>query len=325
MVQLTTDLTQVMRQVEQDLNKIEEVLAQTIHFISRDLESMAVRLSGGSEFLQKELEEHLNQEVRDRIVRAKGLCTRFLRVTENAVNMAESLDPWERLKSSIFESDWYKRKFPTDYERRKKLKEIKREKRYIPEREDVIEEDRQMMSILEEIRKRREQRKRSMLDLKTAQSSDAVGSIKESLQSLNSFITKYFLSESPIMLAADKVHQRLHKSIKDLREHGLGAQVNLISEVFGDKQGPGKYVKSGNKAFLQPVRALLEQALEVLKGLITNPERVQETLRKLPEEPTVPQQPTMSPKTQQTEKLKKKIGAFNREKQRDKMLQRLQN
>jgi hypothetical protein len=315
-----------MRHVEHDLNEMEETLARTLYLANRDLGSIATKMSEGSGFLQKEIEEQLNQEVRDKIMKAKSLCTRFLRVTENAVNMAESLDPWERLKSLVFESDWYRKKFPTDYDRRKKLKELEREKKYIPEREDTAErEDQQLTTILEEIRKRREQRKRSMLSSRAAQSNDIEESINTSLQSLNGFITRYFLDESPIILAADKVQQRLHKSIKNLREYGLGAQVNLISEVFGDKEGPGRYIKSGNKAFLLPIRALLEQALETLRSLSSNPERVQEMLRKLPEEPVIPQQPTMPPKVQQVEELKKKIGAFYRQRQRDKMLQRLTN
>lgn len=130
-------LTSALRQVDSRLESISSGLADIFREISSEeieILKQAREELGGDE--PKEKFEHFSRGIRQGTQRniythlgeAKDLTERLLAVTRRLRKTTQKVEPLERIKTDIkdvvIQSDWFKKRFPLEYERHRRQKEV---------------------------------------------------------------------------------------------------------------------------------------------------------------------------------------------------------
>jgi len=293
-------LTKTLKEVEARLSNVSSGIAtlfERLHDEEPAIIEQALKDRGVPEAHRAhgkaEIEELLETQIYGRLDEAKKLAERFLAVTRKITDISKKVEVWERFKADVkklvFESDWYKKRFPADYERRRRMRETpwaqETYRRWLPGREPSEEywyENRPGAY--------RGYSADSRQSIKTASLEDIRKQVVGLTEEVYDLVKEYFGAEGPIVSAADNIRDYLIKlrrpglldkltsipkvgellgliSGKKEKQEAISEIIRIIETIFGYEGRPGQYVTLGEKAFLMPT--LLE-----LQGAATGLDRV---------------------------------------------------
>lgn len=252
---------------------------------------------------REEILQVLEGQVSSKLDEAQKLVGRFLTVTRKISDISKKTEMWERIKSDIkkliFESEWYKKRSPIDYERRRRQREYpwsqETYRRWLPEREETEEywQEREHRRHPEESKIEKPWYAPASIKqhiVKMGSASEIRVRISKLVEEVVDLTEEFFDPEGPIVTGADNIRDyliKLNKSglldklskipkIGDLinlfsgkKEKGeaISELIRIIENVLGYHGRPGQYVTLGEKAFLRPLLLELQDASAGLENV----------------------------------------------------------
>lgn len=278
------NLTQVLAQVEQELESLQDDTREILRSLEGNKEAIVaqaiavtVREADPNKrvFLEGVIEENIDDALAD-IHRARNLVGRLSTVTRNVIEISRRAEKtWhDTLMDFIRETKWYRERFPVQYEERRRRKEYERfrmrPEQFHPRPWRGEEAPGAMRGPeLEEMRIPAAARISNPLFQKRAQLEPIAEAIESVFRRLFQIMQTYYMADSPVLQAANRVvgriKKRMGKQLDSAKARGLKDQLQVLENLFGFEQQPGRYLTSGGRAFLLPVARMLQDALTKLQ------------------------------------------------------------
>jgi len=301
--QLTKTLTQLQLEFDRILEDLGDVL-QDIESSKEFLINSVVAVVSPNLPLDKRqyaediMSETIDQSVQE-IVQAKNWIGRLNNITRNGLDISEKVErSWlDVLKEHLYESKWFRERFPLEYEKRQREKEYQRY-RLRPEtfygkpskdtretyrvRPDMLEPDIEKASKIPTLQRRAQSMEQVQQIL-----NQYAAVVEQVLQHLLQLIQSYFSDDSPILnlsnaLVSQIKSKRSHQINPTLKE-ALSDEIQALEALFGSEEHPGKYITSGSRAFLIPAMRSLQNAVQRLYEPTKQLEEIETTTKEVGE------------------------------------------
>jgi len=349
--QLTKTLTFVQTELNRLLEQLEEVLRSLEGGKAALINSIKAAVSPNE--AQQDVEEMIREEdiIQENITRAlqeiaqaRSWIGRLNNVARNGVDIAKKVEQtwFEAMKNFVQESRWYREHFPLEYEKRQREKEYERYrlrpetfygKPTADEMERIREISKSHPELLRDLPKMEDIKVRSSLQrVAQVKELDAlIEQVEQITKEIMELITTYFSADSPILEASNNIVGKLKsdraRKIDPTLQEALGDEVQALEAMFGFGEYPGKFITSGNRAFLIPAIKSLQAAMQRLSEPVKQVgetaairEQVQEDVRQ--QKPPHPITPSPVRKSRR-EVLLEKLNIIANRKRRCRIIQRI--
>lgn len=303
--QLDAPITKFLKEIEAELIQISSGLVDVMQVLQSQSNALI------EQWLQetpvehrqaeiKEIQGVLQSKVYDPLREAKYTADRFARTTQNAQDLSKKTEIWERFKDEVkdlvYESDWYKKRFPADYERRRRKREMQRYRQIKPypeERRELIRPEERVLRTQPFAAQLKERLS------KVGQLENIQGYLQELIDQTMELYRGYFTADSPIVKASDKTSKTFRylekvpafilgtifskipilsniaeafgkmlggAGTKDKRKL-IQEQRRMLENVFGFEGQPGKYITMGGDGYVMPIITHTQEAMRGLQEL----------------------------------------------------------